>query len=143
MISQDNTLSILKDIEKDTNRFKSAQPFYNGQYGMKLITNSNTYDSTVSTRSSGGTISGYFQYVSNSQINPFCSIIAELSVNGSPVSVSQAFQQRSYRLPTGNNKEVQYHFQFSINLPAGTVVQVKGYAIASDNGSLSATGWSS
>lgn len=143
MIKQDDIVTILKDIEKDTNNFKSAQPFYNGQYGMKLITNNNAYDTTVSLQFSGAIISGNFQYISNTQINPFCSIIAVMLVNESPVSVSQAFQQRAYRVPYGTNKEVQYHFKFYVNLPANTVIQVKGYAIASDYGTLTPLSWMS
>lgn len=141
MIKQDDIVTILKDIEKDTNDFKSAQPFFNGQYGMKLIENNNVYDTTVTIQNYSPIISGNFKYVSNTQINPFCTIIAVILLNGTPFSISQSYQQAAYRLPSVNNKEVNYHFKFSVNLTIGTVVQVKAYAIASDFGTLTPQLW--
>ena len=143
MIQQDSILTEIKDIQRDTLQFKTAQPFFNGQYGMKLLTNDNSYDTTVSLSSAGAIISGNVVYLSNSQMRPFCSIIAVLLVNGSPLSISQAYQQRAYRVPYGNENEVQYRFNFSVNMPAGTIIQVKAYAIASDNGTLNTIAWTS
>jgi hypothetical protein len=138
MIGQTTVESQLKYIHDEVGGFKTAQPFFNGQFDMKLITSVVSYDATVTLASVADNIFGQAVFLSENQAYPFCTMYAVLMRTvGVPETVVTLTEGYARRAAVNPPKEVRYTWMFIPNgIASGTVYYVKLYAVTSDYGTI-------
>lgn len=142
MIHQHDLSSQLASIDREMTAFKTSQPFFDGQLGMKLISNATDYD--VAATFNSGFVHLNAEFVSDKQTNPFCRIFAEPYIGSmsNKATIQTMAIDIEHRATVNNNHYVGYYFQYQAmpflgSIANGTTTYFKLYALASDTGTLS------
>lgn len=138
MINTDSSEKDIKEIDDETIRLKSSQPFFYGQLNMRKLV-SNTY--TITLGSSNTRIGVTF--TANTQNNPFCQFYVTAGIGGNferhDVLTIAPYTTGNIMTSSGKTVSGYYYigYDYSVN---GSVVDIKAYAVASDDGTLTVGG---
>lgn len=136
MITQDSTEKDIKEIHESTLRLKTSQPFFYGQLNMKQSVSDGSYYITLSGSSNTRM---KVTFTANTQENPFCMFYVTGGIGGNferhdVLSIGPENVQASI---TSSGKTVTGYYYLSYSYTAsGSTVQIRAYAIASDNGTV-------
>lgn len=135
MIEQDSTEKQIKDIHESTLRLKTSQPFFYGQLSMKQAVSDGNYYVTTGSSSMCMKVT----FTANTQENPFCMLYVTAGIGGNferhdVLSIGPDNVQASI---TSSGKTVTcYYYLLYAYTASGSTVQIRAYAIASDNGTV-------
>lgn len=138
MITQDSTEKQIKDIHESTLRLKTSQPFFYGQLNMRML-ESNIY--TITLGSSNARIG--VTYTADTQENPFCQFYVTAGIGGNfeRHDVLEISQVNTYTSITSSGKTVSAYYYIVYDFSVyGANVDIKVYAVASDDGTVAVGG---
>lgn len=138
MITQDSTEKQVKDIHESTLRLKTSQPFFYGQLNMRRL-ESNIY--TITLGSSNTRIGVTF--TADTQDNPFCQFYVTAGIGGNferhdVLSIS-AENTSTSTASSGKTVSGYFYIGYAYTI-SGSSVDIKVYAVASDDGTVTVGG---
>lgn len=135
MITQDSTEKQIKDIHESTLRLKTSQPFFYGQLNMKQSVSDGNYYVTTGSSSMRMKVT----FTANTQDNPFCMFYVTAGIGGNfeRHDVLSIAPDNAASSMISNGKTISTYLYLSYDYSANNVtVQIRAYAIASDNGTV-------
>ena len=135
MITHDSTEKQIKDIHESTLRLKTSQPFFYGQLNMKQSVSDGNYYVTTGSSSMRMKVT----FTANTQDNPFCMFYVTAGIGGNfeRHDVLSIKPDATASSMVSSGKTVSGYFYMSYAWSVYNVsVQIRAYAIASDNGTV-------
>lgn len=132
--------SEIKKLENELVAIKTAQPYYDGQMDLNIVSSANNYDATLTGNfSTPERIVGYVSFRNSSELLPFSRIIVQIkpTPTGSALGTNNVDQVFAVRMVSlyAQGTVVGMEFRFNVRgLSTNQTLYFKYYAITNDSG---------
>ena len=130
----------IKELEREVLAIKTAQPYFQGQMDLNLISSSNDYDATITGNfSTPKRVLGFVSFRNDSGILPFARfiVVAKTTPTGSALGTDNVDQVLAVRMASLYSQSTSVGMEFRLNirgLSTNQTVYFKYYVVTNDTG---------